>query len=207
MLFNRIKQTLDQRQPYDQHGFRPGCSIEDALSTVEGLVGRALEFQHVLWILSLDLRRAFDRVEFDSLFQALRQDGVDEPHLHLLSLLYSKQLGVVKGQAMFFIQRGVKQGDIMSPILFNAALEMAFRRWKRRLTHHGWLLKRDAERLTNSRVADDILLYAKSLEELTQMSNWLLEELLQIGLAANAAKSKVLTTCDDFSDGSTTYIF
>ena len=38
-----------------------------------------------------------------------------------------------------------------------------------RLAHHGILLEADVERLTNIRYADDVMLYAKSLEELHDM--------------------------------------
>ena len=67
-------------------------------------------------------------------------------------------------------------------MLFNAALEIAFRKWKTRLSHHGLLLHVNHERLTNTRYADDIMLYAKSLEELQDMMAWLMEELFQVGL-------------------------
>ena len=62
------------------------------------------------------------------------------------------------------IQRGAKQGDIISPVLFNTGLEMALRRWKARLTHHGLLLKHGTDRLTNVRYAHDLIIYAKSLD-------------------------------------------
>ena len=40
------------------------------------------------------------------------------------------------------IQRGVKQGDVISPILFNATLESAMRKWKLKLQHHWWSVYR-----------------------------------------------------------------
>ena len=86
--------------------------------------------------------------------------------LYLLTMLYADQTASVNGSDTFPIERGVKERDIISPILFNAALELAFRRWKVRLNGHGWLFDAEKERLSNSRYADDILLYAKSLEEL-----------------------------------------
>jgi len=84
-------------------------------------------------------------------------------YINLFAFLYSDQTGAVRGSRQFPIQRGVKQGDVISPILFNAGLEMAFRRWKAGLGTHGWLLDALGDRLTNTRFADDIMLYAKSL--------------------------------------------
>ena len=107
----------------------------------------------------------------------------------MISELYSNQWGSVQGSAWFLIRRGVKQGDVISPILFNAALEMGFRAWKRRLVQQGILLETDVERLTNIRYADDVMLYAKSLEELHDMISMLMEELQKLGLHLNISGS------------------
>ena len=87
------------------------------------------------------LRKAFDRIQFGPLFAALREQGVPEGYIHLLGLLYKDQKGTVNGSAFFDILRGVKQGDVISSMLFNAGLETAFRSWKRRLGCHGFCSK------------------------------------------------------------------
>ena len=89
---------------------------------------------------------------------------------------------------------------MISPILFNALLEMGFKAWKNRLVHHGILLEADVERLTNIRYADDVMLYAKSLEELHDMLSMLMEELQKIGLHLNNSKTKIFTTVDNPPD-------
>ena len=156
MLYNRIMPHLNARQSDDQCGFRPGCWLEDGFAIYEGIVGNAIEFNLDIWICSIDSQKAFDRIAYASLFQALRVHGLPEYYIHLLIALYSNQRASVHGSEYFEIARGVKQGDIISPILFNCALEVAFSRWKRNLSDHGWLLHPAYPRLTNSRYADDI---------------------------------------------------
>ena len=85
----------------------------------------------------------------------------------------------------FPIQRGAKQDDVLSPALFNAGLELALARWKCNLSQHG-LHVGGTERLTNIRYADDILLFAKSLEELVFMMESLVHELAHIGPGTNS---------------------
>ena len=114
-------------------------------------------------------------------------------YTNLLAALYADQTAATRGSRSFPIRRGVKQGDVISPILFNAGLELAFRKWKQRLTTEGWLLDGDGGRLTNTRYADDIMLYAKSLPELTRMLDLLTEELAKVGLHLNVKKTKLLT--------------
>ena len=73
----------------------------------------------------------------------------------------------------------MKQGDVLSPSLFNAGLEHAFRNWKAKLRSQG-LHVGLPERLTNVRYADDIVLYAKTSDELVFMMDSLIQELGKI---------------------------
>ena len=80
----------------------------------------------------------------------------------------AKGPGSAQGGRSFSIKRRVKQHDIISPMLFNAGLEHAMRNWKQKLRNHG-LHVRKQERFTNVRFADDIMLYAKSCNQLIHM--------------------------------------
>ena len=99
----------------------------------------------------------------------------------------------MSGSRGFGIHRGVKQGDVISPLLFNAGIEAAFRAWKNRLRDHGFLMAPNTTRLTNTRYADDVMLFAKTAEELIQMVELLIEAFGKVGLELNTAKSKILT--------------
>ena len=123
--------------------------------------------------------KGLDRVEHDQLFQALKEQHVPQPYIALLRAIYSSQTGSVFGGRPFEIQRGVKQGDILSPMLFNAALECALRKWKGKCGHHGIAMDHH-ERLTNIRYADDLMLYARSLPALVEMIETLSCELQQV---------------------------
>ena len=68
-------------------------------------------------------------------------------YLKLLAALYCNQTGDVNG---------VKQGDVISPLLFNAGLEHAMRKWKLCFQHCGFDLG-NGESLTNVRYADDLM--------------------------------------------------
>ena len=138
---------------------------------------------------ALDLRKAFDRIQFGPLFDALREQELPEEYVQLLSALYKDQKGCVNGSYLFPILRGVKQGDVLSSMLFNAGLESAFRVWQSKLRNHGFLLSPNSDRLTNVRYADDVMLFAKTEAELIEMVDLLTEAFATVGLELNAAKS------------------
>ena len=183
---------MDANQSKDQFGFRPKTRIEEALLIVETMISKCNEFETPLWLASLDLKKAFDRIEYFSLFEALREQGIPEPEIALLLNLYSDQTGYVELDQGFPILRGVKQGDIISSLLFNAAIEYLFKQWKTKLKSHGWILNENFERLTNIRYADDVILFAKSLDELQYMLTTLLEIFGCAGLEAHDKKTKIL---------------
>ena len=193
MLCARLQPTLECRQSDEQFVFRPGKSIEDAFVILENIVGQSLKWGMPVWIVSLDLRKAFDTVNHEALFNALEEQGISREYIALLRFLYVGQTGEVKGSNPFHIDRGVKQGDICSSGLFNAATESAFRKWKRRLHHEGILMNDISERLTNIRYADDVLLFSKSKNELVKMLTFLIEEFRKIGLELNADKTKIIS--------------
>ena len=91
---------------------------------------------------------------------ALQRQGFPQEYIRLLDVLYDSQSGFVDGSDSFPINRGVKQGDVLSPALFNAGLEDVMASWKQRLTDHGVDVGL-AERLTNIRYADDIFTFCK----------------------------------------------
>ena len=92
------------------------------------------EWQVPLWVATIDFKKAFDTVSHSSLWAALSEQGVETNYVHLLTRLYTDQTGVVKTDVLskvFDIQRGTKQGDPLSSLLFNALSESFFRRLHR----------------------------------------------------------------------------
>ena len=56
-------------------------NINDVFIILESIVGKSIEYNTPLWLASIDLRKAFDRVEFGPLLEALRSQGVDGPYV------------------------------------------------------------------------------------------------------------------------------
>ena len=166
MLNTRIRETLDNAQPVDQAGFRKGFACDDHLFTVVALIEKMTEFNCPIWICAIDFRKAFDTVEHLSLWESLFEQGVPVTYIHLMATLYKGQSGRVcadKTSKAFSIGRGTKQGDPLSPTLFNAVLEKALKNVVEKWKGRGWGVRLGSypgDVLCNLRFADDILLQA-----------------------------------------------
>eukprot|EP00438_Fugacium_kawagutii_P018891 Skav221137 [mRNA] locus=scaffold233:687899:688318:+ [translate_table: standard] len=115
-------------QPEEQHGFRPHYRLEEHLTTANFVVDKLLTINAPIWIVSLDLSKAFDRVNWNKLWLALHDHGVSEHLIWVMRCLYWQQVGCVQGTTEtnenFPINAGVRQGRVLSPRLFSAVLSM-----------------------------------------------------------------------------------
>eukprot|EP00959_Pyramimonas_sp_CCMP1952_P176218 3682096-Pyramimonas_sp.AAC.1 len=104
------------------------------------------------------MKKTVDRMEHPALSEAFRVQVVGQSCTALLAMLYNHQAGRVRGSRRFGINRGVKQGDVVSPMLFSAGLELAYSRRKLSLGDRGLDVGGvPSERPTNVRHADDLI--------------------------------------------------
>ncbi|XP_050677287.1 craniofacial development protein 2-like [Leptidea sinapis] len=78
----------------------------------------------------VDYNKAFDSLEHDAIWNSLKVQGVHGKIINILKNIYSKSTARIKldkASSEFPIERGVRQGDPISPKLFSAVLEMIFR--------------------------------------------------------------------------------
>lgn len=79
----------------------------------------------------IDCRKAFDCVKHDKLIEILQAIGTDKDEIRIVSELYWHQTAEVKIEQATseatLIKRGVRQGCILSPLLFNLYSESVFK--------------------------------------------------------------------------------
>ena len=90
------------------------------------------------------------------------------------------------------IERGVRQGDILSPKIFTAAMEEIFRNSD--LERGG--INIDGEILSDLRFADDVTLTSSSVKDMEQQLNRLNVESQKVGLRMHKGKTKYMTNYD-----------
>ena len=90
------------------------------------LTEKCNEFTIPLWTATLDFKGAFDSLSHSSIWESLLTQGISAIYIDLMSRLYQNQRAAVQCDSRsreFAIQRGTKQGNPISPIIFNAVLK------------------------------------------------------------------------------------
>ena len=181
MILHRIQSCLDNHQPEEQHGFRAGRRLEEHLLTANLFLDKTLAANMPVWILGLDLSKAFDRVDWGALWLALSEHGVSSHMLWIIQNLYFDQHGEVTGQGgnsrAFQINAGVRQGCVLSPKMFSSVLHWAMSKWRAWAEgcSFGFDLGDGLPPLLDLRFADDILIFARSSHEIMRQTGTILE--------------------------------
>ena len=199
MILGPVEDCLDAAQPEEQHGFRRGRRLEEHLLTANLVLDKSLAVGMPIWVISVDFSKAFDRVLWPALWQALLQAGVSEHLVWIIQQMYVGQQGAVRGDDGteshgFDICAGVRQGCVLSPRLFCAALQSGMGDWRAHVGPAGLDLGDGMRPLLDLRLADDVLIFAKSRQEISLLLAELVRQCARVGLILNAEKTKILTT-------------
>ena len=191
IITNRLTKTLDENQPREQAGFRSGYSTVDHLQTVNELIEKTTEYNRPLCFAFVDYEKAFDSVEHNAVFNSMKEQGINGNYVKIMENVYEKGSTIIrlhKDSDKIKIEKGVRQGDTISPKLFTACLESIFRK----MDWEGKGININGEYLNHLRFADDIILISETPEELQVMLNDLNRESLKVGLKMNRSKTKVM---------------
>ena len=126
ILQARLQQYMNCELPAVQAGFRKGRGIRDQIAYICWIIEKTIEFQKNIYFF-IDYAKAFDYVDHNKLWKILKEVGVPDHLTCLLRNLYADQEGTVRTRHgttdWFQMGKGVHQGCILSPCLFNLHAE------------------------------------------------------------------------------------
>ncbi|XP_037870090.1 LINE-1 retrotransposable element ORF2 protein [Bombyx mori] len=193
ILNERLKTYLSKEIAPEQAGFVRRKGTREQIFIVRQIIEKAREFNRPTYICFVDFSKAFDSVKWPVLWKTLLDLGTPKHLVHLLRRLYENGTASVRADDVFsgnfHPSAGVRQGCIVSPLLFNAYTEIIMR-----ITLENWTdgVAIGGYRIANLRYADDITLFATDAQCLGELLSRMERVSLEFGLRINRSKTKVM---------------
>ena len=159
-----------------------GRRTRDQIANICWIIKKAKEFQKNIYLFFIDYAKAFDCVDHSKLWKILKEMGIPDHLTWLLRNLYAGQEATVRtghGTTDWFqIEKGVSQGCILSPCLFNLYAESIIRNAGLEEAQAG--IKIAMRNINNLRYADNTTLMAESEEKLKSFLMKMKEEMKKL---------------------------
>ena len=126
ILQARLQQYVNWEFPDVQAGFRKGRGTRDQIDNIHWIIKKAKEFQKNIYVCFIDYTKALDCVDHNKMWKILKEMGILDLNCLLRNLYAGQEATVRTGHGTtdwFQIGKGVHQGCILSPCLFNLYAE------------------------------------------------------------------------------------
>ena len=191
-LLDRIKPWAEEILGDYQAGFRQNRSTIDQIFILRQLLQKMWEYDRDVHMLFVDFKKAYDSIHRESLINILKEFEMPQKLINLIKMnIDHTDIKVKVGHStsnVVQVTTGLRQGDALSPILFNIALEKVVREIR---MDQGGVRIGDAN-IGLLAYADDIVLLAENKDQLRRQANKLIENAKRIGLEINTEKTEYM---------------
>ena len=170
LLAIRLAPEIKRLVSNGQSAFIRGRSIQDNFLYVKNIIKEAHSRKSPLLFLKLDIAKAFDSLDWGFLLRVLERMGFGVRWRNLISLMLASASSRIllngRAGAPFFHQRGLRQGDPLSPLLFILAMEPLQKLFRNATLQHVLTpLTIRTARLRTSFYADDAALFINPIKQ------------------------------------------
>ena len=179
----------------DQAGFRKGYSTIDKIFILHSVIQKYLHKNKKVYVAFIDYKKAFDSIDREALWKVLEHFGIKGNMLATFKSIYSQVKCDVRGEGgntdFLNCPSGLKQGCILSPMLFSYLIQVV-RNEVHKTGGHGIQLFPDVTEILILLFADDLVIIADSPYKLQLNLNVLKDISQRLGLVVNFEKSKIV---------------
>ena len=189
-----MRDAINSLRRKKQAVFRSGVDCIDHVFTLRNILEQSIEWKSNIQLNFIDFEKAFDSIHKNTLWKLLLSYGCPEKFVSIMKLFYKNVCYSVlhnnKTTDWFTISSGVRQGCVLSPVLFLVATDWVMRETignqKRGIR---WTLNSPLEDLD---FADDIVLLASSSNHLQGKTKDLCANASKVGLKTSRKKTKTM---------------
>ncbi|BHF81367.1 hypothetical protein SprV_0702449700 [Sparganum proliferum] len=167
VLLGRFQAVRGSRTRLNQGGFRAGRGCADQIFTLRRILEFRHSYQQPTAVCFIDFAATFDSVHRESLWRILALDEIPAKIIAMIKVYYRSTTALIPVHnnlsEPFGIRSGVRQGCILSPILFNYAIDWVIGRALHEVDGVEFAL---IHQLTELDYADDIALLVSSFCDL-----------------------------------------
>ena len=192
IILNRVKIKVEQELSDCQAGYQSNRGTIDMLFSLQILIEKIRNSEDEAFIIFIDYSKAFDSVNHNHLFDTMIKMGFPTHLVSLIAALYDNQKATIRWNGehcdFFKIGKGVRQGCILSPHLFNIYTEQVMR--EAEIEDMG--IRIGGRNITDMRYADDTGLLASNVTSSKRMLYRVDTSGKRKGLGLNAPKTKYM---------------
>ncbi len=196
VIQDRMEGHIDREMSDTQAGFRKKRGTRDQIANLRWLMERQREYNQDVYLCFIDYSKAFDCVDHERMWNTLRIMGIPQHLIYLMRNLYLNQQATVRTEFgdtdAFGIGKGVRQGCILSPSLFNLYAERIMREAGLQESEEGIMI--GGRKVNDLRYADDTTLLAGSRDGLHALLTNVQLHSEKAGLYLNIKKTKIMST-------------
>lgn len=195
----RLRKEIEGKLEEEQSAFRRERQTMDNIFILRNLIEKRNEQGKELYIMLIDLKAAFDSIDRDIIWKVMEELEITQKIIEVTKSTYNRVKGKVqmggKRSKDFYINKGIKQGDSLSPTLFILIMDKIMKNTKKRTKHlqvtigYTNMLPVKMEGLL---YADDIILVADTQKKMQSLLNIWVEEIEKMNMNININKCKCM---------------
>ena len=192
IIYEKMKPYVEDILGEYQAGFRQGRSTNDQLFIIRQIIEKMWEYNKYHVHMFIDFKQAYDSIHRPSMWNIMREMGIPEKLVRVTKACYRNTTCSIrygkKMSAPIEIKTGLKQGCVLSTVLFNIMMEKVVRNVMNRPEG----IEFREMTINCLGYADDIDIMTEDIRATEQLVSVFKENAERIGLRINEDKTKVM---------------